>query len=500
MRRLFVLLSVLTGVAMFAGSAQANVINVTTTVDQFAGTPGSGCSLRDAFNGAVYGGSLGDCAMSGADDTISLPEGTYTLTVGPAGDGTPNSGDLDFAGSDPVTIEPQNPGDRVVIDGGLLDRIFDHIGGGVGDLILRNVTLTGGYLAAGFGFDGGAIRTTDGLVRLEGVTAFGNTAGEDGGAVWVGSGASLEAINSTFSQNRARNDGGGISLNNVGASADLRSVTISENRADDDGDGLGNGGGLDGGIGNSTVMMLNSILAGNDDGSPNPSDQVNDCVSNANFMPRFVISSQQLGAGECFATLPAPDTNQSPVNAGLQGFGDNGGLTATYGLTANSPALAAGGSAFPDSCPATDQRGVARPAGKCDIGAFQRTRPLPGRASPNGNVAVFDGTFLYLKVKCPAIFKPKCRSTVAAVTRRRTSGFAMTRQMRNRTVTRSGRFKTIRLTVLPAYRARISEMTYQGGLKLTIRQQISSRFIRQQRAGNRKQTTFHRYRVRVRTS
>lgn len=496
MRRLLVLLSVLTGIAVFAGPAQANVINVTTTTDQFAGTPGSGCSLRDAFNGAVYGGSLGDCEISGADDTIRLPGGTYTLTVGPSGDGTPNSGDLDFAGSDPVTIEPKNPGDKVVIDGGLLDRIFDHVGGGVGDLILRNITLTGGYVPAGAGFDGGAIRSADGLVRLEGVTVFGNTSGQDGGAIWIGNGANLEAVNSTFSQNRAKNDGGAISLENVGAFADLRSVTISENRADDDGDGLGNGGGLDGGIGTSTVMMLNSILAGNEDGSPLPADQVTDCVSNSNFMPRFVVSSQQLGAGECFATLPSPDTNQSPVNPRLQGFGDNGGLTATYGLAANSPAVGAGGLNFPDSCPPTDQRGVARPAGKCDIGAYQRTRPLPGFARPVGNIAVFDGTYLYLKLKCPAIFKPKCKSRPAAVTRRVRDGFAMTPFLRNRLIAASGRAKSVRLKVKPRYRPTIEAMTYQSGLKLTVRQQIDSRRIRQQ-PGGRTVITFHKYKVRV---
>lgn len=500
MRRVLVLLSVLLGSLILAGTARANVISVTTTTDQFAGSPGSGCSLRDAFNGAVYGGSLGDCELSGADDTIKLPAGTYTLTVGPAGDGTPNSGDLDFAGSDPVTIEPRNPGDKVVIDGGLLDRIFDHIGGPtLGDLILRDITLTGGYLPVGGGFDGGAIRNISGLVRLEGVSVFGNTAGENGGAVSVGNGATLEAINSTFSQNRAAVDGGAISLENVGAFADLRSVTISENRADDDGDGLGNGGGLDGGIGTSTVMMLNSILAGNEDGSPLPADQVDDCVSNANFMPRFTFSSQQIGAGECFATLPTPDTNQSVVTAGLQGFSDNGGPTPTYALTANSPALQAGGSTFPDACPPTDQRGVARPAGHCDAGAYQRSRPLPGRPAPSGNVAVFDGRFIYLKLKCPPMFKPKCKSRPAAVTRRVRDGSAMTAFKRNRFVTRSGRSKTVRLKVKPAFRPRIDSMTYQGGLKLTIRQQIDSRLIRQQPAG-RTVITFHKYKVRVRTS
>lgn len=501
MRRGLVFLSVVCGLVMCAGTAHANVINVTTTTDQFAGAPGSGCSLRDAFNGAVYGGSLGDCELSGADDTIKLPAGTYTLTFGAAGDGTPNSGDLDFAGPDPVTIEPRGPEDKVLIDGGSLDRIFDHIGGGVGDLILRNLTLTGGYIPPGAGFDGGAIRNANGLVRLEGVTLYGNSSGGDGGAIWVGNGANLEAINSTFSQNRALGDGGAISLENLGAFADLRSVTISENRADDEGDGLGDGGGLDGGIGNSTVMMLNSILAGNQDGSPLPADQVNDCITNANFMPRHVVSSQQFGAGECYATLPTPDTNKSPVDARLQGFSDNGGLTATYGLESDSPALLAGGSTFPDLCPPTDQRGTARPDGRCDVGAFQHSGPpvtppgpLPGIPTPVGSISVFDGTHLLIKLRCPARFKPKCRSNAVAVTRR-SGGRTMTSTAR--VVTRSSRWRLVRLEVRPSFRAFVESMTYSDRKELTVRQKIRSKRIGKRKAPRRPATVFHMYKVRV---
>jgi hypothetical protein len=42
-------------------------------------------------------------------------------------------------------------------------------------------------------------------------------------------------------------------------------------------------------------------------------------------------------------------------------------MKTTFG---GSPAINAGGSA---GCPAIDQRGVPRPPGHCDVGAFQRT-------------------------------------------------------------------------------------------------------------------------------
>ena len=53
----------------------------------------------------------------------------------------------------------------------------------------------------------------------------------------------------------------------------------------------------------------------------------------------------------------------------------NSDATDTLALLPGSPAINAAGSA---GCPATDQRGVPRPPGHCDIGAFQLVEPVPG--------------------------------------------------------------------------------------------------------------------------
>ena len=68
-------------------------------------------------------------------------------------------------------------------------------------------------------------------------------------------------------------------------------------------------------------------------------------------------------------------TDVSNVDPLLAALADNGGPTDTRALTVNSPAVDAGA-----GCAATDQRGVARPAGRaCDIGAFESpfTAPVP---------------------------------------------------------------------------------------------------------------------------
>ncbi len=79
------------------------------------------------------------------------------------------------------------------------------------------------------------------------------------------------------------------------------------------------------------------------------------------------------------------------VDPKLASLGDHGGATPTFALPADSPAI----DAFPAAtgCPATDQRGVDRPAGAaCDIGAYERSAPAvttgPATATTAGSATV----------------------------------------------------------------------------------------------------------------
>jgi hypothetical protein len=69
------------------------------------------------------------------------------------------------------------------------------------------------------------------------------------------------------------------------------------------------------------------------------------------------------------ATCFAGASDQVVADAGLGPLADNGGPTLTHALLAGSPAIDAADGAV---CPATDQRGVARPQGAgCDVGAYE---------------------------------------------------------------------------------------------------------------------------------
>lgn len=65
--------------------------------------------------------------------------------------------------------------------------------------------------------------------------------------------------------------------------------------------------------------------------------------------------------------------DQAAIDPGVKPLAENGGMVETMALQAGSPAIDAGGTA---GCPATDARGVLRPAGAaCDVGAFEVATP-----------------------------------------------------------------------------------------------------------------------------
>jgi hypothetical protein len=250
-------------------------------------------------------------------------------------------------------------------------------GGGIDATGLTSVA-TSTFLSNSVGFRGGGINNYLGLLTVSQSSFISNTAGLYGGGLandssgtWVTAttlfdnyanvyGAAIESAgtltltNSTVSANRARLYGGGLAWA-PGADLTLLNDTVVSNTA-----GTHGGNFYVGGVPTATVRLKNTLVAF---GSPNNCDGV--LISQGHNLE---------SANSCGLAASGDLPNKDPKIGPLQ---DNGGPTWTHALKFGSPALDAGTNA---GCPATDQRGIARPQighgsgpAICDIGAYEAT-------------------------------------------------------------------------------------------------------------------------------
>ncbi len=202
-----------------SGSASALDMVVDTTADGVDVSPGDGvcatsggsCSLRAAVMEA-------NAWSADPVDTISVPAGTYTLTLTGADEEAAATGDLDINSA--ITITSQAGAAVTIIDGNGTDRIFDIApGSAAGNLTLTGFTLTGGALGSSSpawpdgvsnvrSVHGGAIRV-QGQLTVNSSVIDDNQVSGDGGAIQALFG-NIEIVDSTIRNNRALGFGSAI--------------------------------------------------------------------------------------------------------------------------------------------------------------------------------------------------------------------------------------------------------------------------------------------------
>jgi CSLREA domain-containing protein len=366
------------------GNAADRVLQVLSGVELTV----SRLTVRNGVSGAGGGiNNLGTTSISGCAISDNLADD---------GGGIANLGGV-------VTVAAGS-----VIDGNAAE--FD--GGGVLNFGAATLSVRGGSEITGnVAGRGGGIYSQSGtpvenaVLVLEGVAVAENDAIEGGGIYH--SGASAEISETSISGNRADCTGGGLvnfgpasvtrstisgnraSLNcppevlsaaggiyNEADSLDMTNVTVSGNEAavgsailnfgtvtlasstiGDNSAGETGGGGI---VNLDQLTITGSIAAGNSEGN---------CASLVTDPPLSDVTSGGRNlADDATCAFNQPTDLQDVADARLGPLQDNGGPTETQALLSGSPAIDAGGT----SCPATDQRGVARPQGAaCDIGAFE---------------------------------------------------------------------------------------------------------------------------------
>ncbi|MEO8609111.1 MAG: choice-of-anchor Q domain-containing protein [Chloroflexota bacterium] len=399
---------------------------VTTTADEVDGVCGIlHCSLREAVIAAN--------AAAGAN-TIVLPTGTYALTRSGANEDASATGDLDITGA--LTIQGQGPSST--IDAKNLDRALQIMGAYAitiqqisivngnagtanGGAILNNaggiLTIVDSQINSNKAANGGAIyngvngnlsisnsglygnvATTyyggavfnSAILNIDATVFSGNNAGEGGGLMNQGAAAVATITRSSFAHHIAVSNGGAIE-NNLGATLTIRNstissntasrgggiyhfsgttnlnnVTISANHADNDGGGIYRNG--------NTVNISNTLLAENIDASMSSASP--DCWGTLASQDYNLIGNT---AGCVFTgTVTHNVTGQASLLSTLHTTSTN--LTEIHSILPGSPAIGAGNPAANGSgsyaCEITDQWGVVRDDGPCDIGAFEEKLPI----------------------------------------------------------------------------------------------------------------------------
>lgn len=379
--------------------AQATTITVTTTADDTLAN--GNCTLREAVIAANTDAPVDACPAGFGADTITLPAGTFTLSLAGTGENAAATGDLDIV--DDLNLVGDST-DTTIIDVAGLDRAFEvfpdpvvamsrlsitNAAGSTAGVAIRIVgtsslsltlvrisnsvgTSPAVYVTTGTNLSlvatriednaGGGLYTQPSTTTTIRNSVFSGNSNSSGGAI-LNSGE-LTVVNSTFSGNTADFNGGAI-IN--GGDASLYNVTVAANTAGLSGT-AGSGGGLSTVAG--TTSLQNSIVADNANlVSANTQDCSGSTVSGGYNLIEDVVGCTI--TGDLATTLTG-------VSANLGALAGNGGGLPTHRLLAGSPAINGGN---PAGCLdelglvlLVDQRSALR-NGVCDMGAFEFNSP-----------------------------------------------------------------------------------------------------------------------------
>jgi hypothetical protein len=376
---------------------------VDTTVSRNVGQGGIG---GEAISGAAgSGGSAAGAVWANKNATLVLRDSIVSDDElsggagGPAGSSSTSAGLGGSANGAVVALFVGSGGTAAIIDSTIADNTAT---GGTGGAVL--FTIAPG--PAGGGVQGGGVTTirtsskSSGRLTMTGSTISGNTVtggrggfsnNDAGGAGGSADGGGMESdipstiVNSTITGNSAAGGlggtggttdgtlgtgiGGGVEL--LGFADTLASVTLTNNSAT----GLipgSDGGNLYNNAAAGHMAFADTIVAaGSASDSGSNCELVSAPADNGHNLEN--TSPSQCGFSTANGDLIG-------ANPGLFALASNGGPTQTRALGRGSQALGAGDSCIdpsqPGSPPLTlDQRGLPRPAGGCDIGAFQFQPP-----------------------------------------------------------------------------------------------------------------------------
>ena len=307
----------------------AATFTVNSTSDTVDANPGDGlcattasvCTLRAAIM---------EANASPGDDTITLPAGTYILTIPRTNEDVSASGDLDIRSN--LTINGASA-NSAIVDGGGIDRVFNVFPSIT--VNISGVTITNGMATVD---SGGGILTLGTLTLTNSSVISNTTAGGGGGIRNVGT---LTLISSAIVNNTVTLSGAsGAGISNEGT-VTVISSNISNNLATNIGGGIANFGAMTltdsrvssnspGGIVNAGTLALSGGTISDNTSS---SGIINGGILNVTNTTFSGNSSPNIGGGITngnIGTLTVTNSTFSGNSAGIFGAGiANNGRTLT---------------------------------------------------------------------------------------------------------------------------------------------------------------------------
>ena len=274
------------------------------------------------------------------------------------------------------------------------DSVLDADGGGAlfnndADVTLDDVAFTGNVSSAPIG---GAVRTAYGTLTMNNVSFTNNSSGV-AGALFIRGGA-VTGNGITFQDDRTTCCEGGAAYLYGGATVTLENTTVVDSAGLDGAPAIANGQAA------ADARQRHAVRqpVGHPDGHDRDDERrehdfrnrrqaapasrpAETTVQRREHRPRdHHDRGNNIDQGRIVQALTGASdfVERRPE---LVPIADNGGPTLTEALIAGSPAL---GDPASSNCPAQDQRGVARPDGSCDIGAFEAVLIGPPTATTGG--------------------------------------------------------------------------------------------------------------------
>lgn len=413
------------GTAGGAGGAGANgggilnqgalTLSDSAVVNSQAGNGGGGGSGGGPASDPAFGGGDGG---SGGEGGGIFNTGTLTLAGATIARDTSGAGGSGAIGGQESTTNPggtggaggaggngagiANEGGTVTIAGSAIRGNTGGAGGagGTGGGSNSGGSGTGGPGGAGgAGSSGGGVWSAHGSLSVTNSTVASDTTGDGGSGGNGGLGTGAGSTGGHGATGGDSGSGGGIAASGSPGPKLLNGTVVGNKVGQPGTAGSGGTGAATGAAGTAGATGAGGGLAGMASGVLTVENSLLALNGGSNCGPSAVTDGgHNLGFGDptCPASFATGDPNLGPLQ-------DNGGPSWTVSLQVGSAAVDQIPAAGAD-CPATDQRGVARPAGaKCDIGAFEAAGPrantgaatavgrtsatLNGSATPNSGLA-----------------------------------------------------------------------------------------------------------------